>query len=1115
MIKKIIDGNKACASIAYLFTDIAAIYPITPSSNMAEYVECLNNMDNTNVFGDKVELIQMQSEAGAIATVHGALINGSLGTTFTSSQGLLLMIPNMYKIAGELLPGVIHVASRSIATHALSIFGDHQDIYATRSTGFALLSSSSVQQAHDLALVAHLSSIKGSLPFLHFFEGFRTSHELQKIDMIKTDDVKKLIDYEAIKNFRNRSLINNPRMMGTSQTEDIYFQMTEARNKYYDQLPDIVNEYMQKVNELTNNKYAPFNYYGSPKAKNIIVAMGSICDTIKETIDVLKEDIGLIEVHLYRPLSSKYFFDVLPKSVKKIAVLDCTKEAGSSGEPLYLDIVNLFQKEKNKPLIIGGRYGLSSKNTNPSDIYSIYEFLKSKNNFTGFTVGINDDVTKKSIPFKKLELNSNALEIKIYGYGSDGMTTTASNIIELIGNNTEKYVQGYFKYDSKKSRGTTISHLRISDQKIQSRYYVESPNIVICSNDSYLNKYDMLKGIKDNGIFILNTNISQDKLSDILPKKYMDIILNKHLNFYIINAQKIALDHHLSNKISMILETVIFEITKLFPMDKFISLLELEIEKLFSYKGEEIVKNNILAIKNSIGKAIKIDNPIGKVNVEDAKDIFETMESLEGDNLPVSSFISNADGTLSLATSQRLKPSSMDITALWHKDKCIKCNICSFVCPHAVVRPFLLNEEEYQNYENKENTLEENGYHYAIGISRPDCTSCGLCAGICPTNAITMTENNNDDYKYLFNKVTQKPIENIYTIKNSQFQKPLFEFSGACAGCGETAYIKLLTQLVGDKLIIANATGCSSIYGGSSPINPYSVPWANSLFEDNAEFGLGIYKSYQLLRNRCLNIINTQMNKIEIDSRNLFTEYMANIDSPTSDKILDKINFDKLPIELQNIKNNIKKKSIWCIGGDGWAYDIGYGGIDHILSQNENVNILVLDSEVYSNTGGQASKSTKMGAVAQFAATGKKTNKKDLARMAMNYDNVYVATICLGANMMQAIKAIQEAIEHQGPSIIIAYSPCIAHGIIGGLKESLNHEKKAVECGYFQLYRYNRTLHIDSKEPKFDEYEAFLCTENRFSMLKLVNEKAYQDLLEENKNNAKKNWEYLKLLAKE
>ncbi len=1133
MKKMTIDGNEAVALSAYKFTEVAGIYPITPSSPMAEKVDEWSNKGVKNIFDDEVKVIEMQSEAGAAGLVHGSLQAGCLTTTFTASQGLLLMIPNMYKIAGEMLPCVFHVAARSLSTHALSIFGDHQDIYACRSTGFCMLSSSSVQEASLLSLVAHLSSLKASLPFLHFFDGFRTSHEIDKIDVLDLEEVKELVDFDLIKEFRNRSLNpKKPYTIGTAQNDDVYFQATEARNIYYDNVPDIVNDYMEKINKITKKDYKPFNYYGDSKATKVIVAMGSVCETIKETIDDLNkkgEHLGLITVHLYRPFSSKYLKQVMPKTVTKIAVLDRTKEPGSNGEPLYLDIKSIY----NDIEVVGGRYGLSSKNTTPAQIKAVYDMLDNPKH--NFTIGIDDDVTNLSLKIDSNYKISDSLELVIYGYGSDGMVSASKSIIKLIGENTDKYVQGYFQYDSKKSGGVTISHLRFNDKPIRSTYYCEKPHVIVVTKPSYLSSFDCYSNLEKNGIFIVNTEETKEEFINNLPLKVKQTLIEQKANVYIIDAFKFARLIGLKGRISTIMESIIMYLFKVMDYDVAKEKMIEYAKNAYFKKGPEIFEANKKAIKEAINYLEKIelkDETLLLDEKEHILDVFDAMNKRMGDSLKVSAFLPN--GIFESDQATREKREISDNVPHWIKDNCITCNQCSLFCPHGVIRPFLLSEEEYLKaplYVKEEciKPIEPNlkDYWYCIGISVKDCTGCGLCVKNCPGklgNKALIFNNLQEELKekkqkiadYLFENISDKKLVNKNTIKGSQFCKPCFAFSGACAGCGETPYIKLLTQLLGDNMIISNATGCSSIYGASAPSTPYSIPWASSLFEDNAEYGYGMLIANNTIRKRIAKIMSEHLNT---KNGPLYQKWLNNPDDYQNTlEVYEQLDKNLLPEELKQYKDYIISRSIWTIGGDGWAYDIGFSGIDHVLASNDNVNILVLNSEVYSNTGGQASKATGLGAIAAFASSGKKVAKKDLASIAMSYPNVYVAQTSLGANPMQTIKCFKEASEHHGPSIIIAYTPCISHGITGGMENSILSSKLATECGYFPTFRYNPLLKkftLDSKNVDFNKYEDYLNMQTRYKMLKTINPDKADLLLKENKEYAIEKYEYYQNLEKQ
>ncbi len=1125
-----VDGNEACSHTAYMFTEVSGIYPITPSSPMAEHIDEWSSKASKNIFNDQVRVIEMQSEAGAAGMVHGSLQAGLLTTTFTASQGLLLMIPNMYKIAGEMLPGVIHVAARSLASHALSIFGDHQDIYATRMTGFCMLASSSVQDATYLAAVAHLSAIKAGLPFMHFFDGFRTSHEINKIETLELEDMKGLVDYEAIERFRRKALNPmHPEIKGTAQNDDIYFQALEVRNKFYDEVPLIVENYMKKINELAGTDYKPFNYYGSPKAKHLIVAMGSVCGTIKETIDALGGEIGLVEVHLYRPFDIKALKKAIPATTVNIAVLDRTKEPGGLGEPLYLDVAAALKDTKIQ--IVGGRYGLSSKNTPPASIKAVYDMLKGelKNHFT---IGIADDVTYLSLKEDDFKIHLHD-EYLIYGYGSDGMVSAGKSLIKLIGDNTSHYVQGYFQYDSKKSGGVTIGHLRFSDKQIQSTYYVESPKLVVVTKDSYLDSFDTISNIRENGVFLVNTSKTEEEFKRSIPDELKTKLIDNHIKVYTINAYELARKVGLQNKISMIMETVMIYLSEMIDFEFAKGKLKEYIEKKFFKKGEEVLKANYEAVDLATEylKEISLEDEIILLEEEKKLTPFEMIVKRRGDKLKTSDFLNRPDGSFECGTAALEKRCISDVVPKWIYENCIECNQCSFVCPHGVIRPFLLDEKEYEKAPDfiKEKCLvptfpELKKYHYVMGISVSDCTGCGLCIKNCPGKKegkalvpseldIALKEKEQEVFDFLTENIKEKKEIDKTIISGTQFVQPKFAFSGACAGCGETAYIKLLTQLFGEHIIIANATGCSSIYGGSVPSMPYTLPWANSLFEDNAEYGYGMLIGNDVIKNRIRKIMEENL---EGANKEWFTKWLENPDDyETTKEVYDHLDESSLPKELIPLKDYIVKRSIWTIGGDGWAYDIGYSGIDHVLASNDDVNILVLDSQVYSNTGGQSSKASPKGAIAAFATSGKKTNKKDLAKMALAYPNVFVAQVSIGANMQQVVRAFHEAEEHKGPSIIIAYTPCISHGIDGGMVNTLDMEKLAVKCGYFPIFRYlpvKKEFNLDFKRVDFEKYEEFLNRQTRYKMLKKINPEHANELLMDQKKDAMARFEYYKNL---
>jgi pyruvate-ferredoxin/flavodoxin oxidoreductase len=1133
--------------MAYMFSEVAAIYPITPSSNMAENVDEWAAHGRKNIFGDEVKVVEMQSEAGAAGALHGSLQAGALTTTFTASQGLLLMIPNMYKLAGELLPAVFHVSARTVAAHALSIFGDHGDVYATRQTGFAMLASGSVQEVMDLAGIAHLAAIKTRIPFLHFFDGFRTSHEIQKIEYFDNEDMIKLLDTNALQEFRDRALNpEHPVTRGTAQNPDIFFQAKEAINRFYEPVPDVVDAYMQEITKMTGRIYHPFTYYGHPEAENIIVAMGSITDTTKEVIDYLMskgEKVGLISVHLYRPFSSKYFFNVLPASVKRICVLDRTKEAGANGDPLYLDIRDIFYESKIRPMIIAGRYGISSKDTTPSQVISVFNNLKTNEPKNHFTVGIIDDVTFHSLPLlPEMDISpKGTYSAKFYGIGSDGTVGANKNSIKIIGDNTDKYAQAYFAYDSKKSGGITVSHLRFGDSPIRSPYLVITPDFVACHVPAYLEKYDMLKGLKDGGTFLLNSIWDAEETKRRLPghiKKYM---AEHKINFYIIDATKIAEEIGLGNRTNSIMQSAFFKVANVIPYNDAVDDMKKAIYKTYGRKGENIVNMNYSAIDRG-GEVTRIEVPAEwtTIEVEPASDeskdiflrqIFDPVSAMNGDDIPVSAFVGREDGTFPMGMTQYEKRGIAVNVPEWIPANCIQCNQCSYVCPHAVIRPFLLNETEKTNAPAGMTTLkaigkELAGLEFRIQVSTLDCTGCGNCVDVCPakTKALEMRELGSQlheikHWDYLVSKVSYKTdtIDRFKTFKNSQFAQPLFEFSGACAGCGETPYIKLLTQLYGDRMMIANATGCSSIYGGTAPFTPYrqnsegkGPAWANSLFEDNSEYGYGMAVAITKLRKRMAEkmraaIKENMMGVDTLDAMKAWIDgmYEAEASKQAAVKLLPLLEKEKNPLasDLISLRQYLVKKSIWIIGGDGWAYDIGYGGLDHVIASGEDINILVLDTEVYSNTGGQSSKSTPVGAVAKFAASGKKVRKKDLGAMAMTYGYVYVSQVSMGANNSQLFRAVKEAESYHGPSLIIAYAPCINHGLHQGMGKSEDEMDRAVVSGYWQLYRYNplngqagkNPFTLDSKEPEWNKFQEFLNGEVRYtSLTKMFPEEAEQ-----------------------
>ena len=1160
---KTVDGNTAAAHVAYAFTDVAAIFPITPSSNMAEAVDDWSAQGRKNIFGQKVNVVEMQSEAGAAGAFHGSLQAGALTTTFTASQGLLLMLPNMYKVAGGLLPGVFHVSARALATSALSIFGDHQDVMAARQTGCVLLASGSVQEVADIAPVAHLAAIEGKLPFIHFFDGFRTSHEIQKVELLEYSDYASLLNMEAVKAFRDSALSpNHPVTRGTAQNDDIYFQTREASNKYYNNIVGVVEKYMAKMSELTGRKHGLFNYYGDENAKNIIIAMGSVTETIEETIDYLNAkggSYGLVKVHLYRPFSNKHLLEAIPASAERICVLDRTKEPGSTGEPLYLDVRNAFFDVENAPMIIGGRYGLGSKDVTPRDIKTVFDNLTSEKPKNNFTLGIVDDVTNTSL--EKSEsikiAHPGTVRCKFWGLGSDGTVGANKQAIKIIGDNTDKYAQAYFAYDSKKSGGITMSHLRFGDAPIRSTYLIDEADYIACHNQSYVNQYDLLKGLKEGGVFVLNTIWSQEELEQHLPAKMKKFIADNNINFYTVNATKIAQEIGLGNRINMIMQSAFFKLAAIIPETEAVEYLKDSIKKAYGKKGEKVVNMNFEAVEAGLNALVKIDVPANWSNAEELemavdsdepefiKNILRPMNAQEGNNLPVSAFEGLEDGTFPAGTAAYEKRGVAVNVPEWITDNCIQCNQCAYVCPHACIRPVLVNEEEAANAPESFNTKKAigkgfEGLQYRMQVSPMDCTGCGNCADICPAKqkALVMKpldtqEVEVENWAFAVDTTKVAPKGDIMaptTVKGSQFRQPLIEFSGACAGCGETPYIKLVTQLFGDRMMIANATGCSSIWGGSAPSTPYTVnhegkgpSWANSLFEDNAEFGYGMMLGVKQMRNKIAETMQTLLTMDICESaKEAFNAWLearedGEASKAASEKVLEVLagtcscadeEVKSLLAEIESRKDYLVKRSQWILGGDGWAYDIGYGGLDHVLASGENVNVLVFDTEIYSNTGGQASKSTPVAAMAKFAAAGKRSKKKDLGMMAMSYGNVYVAQVGMGADKNQLMKAIIEAEKHDGPSLIIAYSPCISHGIKEGMGRAQANIEKAVKAGYWHLYRYNPQLKaegknpftLDSKEPT-ESFREFLMGQVRYAAIA----KQYPDVAEELFNMAEEN----------
>ena len=1167
---KTMDGNTAAAHVAYAFTDVAAIYPITPSSNMPEYCDELAAKGTKNVFGQVLKIVEMQSEAGAAGTVHGSLQAGALTTTFTSSQGLLLMIPNMYKISGELLPGVFHVAARSLATHALNIFGDHQDVMATRQTGCAILASGSVQEVMDLSPVAHLSAIEGKIPFVSFFDGFRTSHEIQKIQIWDYETLGSLVNKDAVESFRNNAMNpEHPVTRGTAQNPDIYFQGREAANRYYDALPEKVEDYMGKINSLIGTDYHLFNYYGAPDADRMIIAMGSACDTIEETIDYLTskgEKVGVLKVHLYRPFSLDHFFKYIPSTVKKISVLDRTKEPGSIGEPLFQDVRNAYFDKAVRPIIVGGRYGLGSKDTTPAHIVAVYDALKADSPKTGFTVGIVDDVTNTSLAIGETVTTTpeGTKECKFWGLGSDGTVGANKSAIKIIGDHTDMFAQAYFAYDSKKSGGITVSHLRFGKKAIKSPYLITAANYVACGNQSYVYKYDVLKGIKDNGTFLLNCIWNAEELEQYLPASMKRYIAKHNINFNIIDAVGIAQSIGLGGRTNMIMQSAFFKLADIIPAEDAVKYLKQAVVTSYGKKGEKVVNMNNSAIDKGIESVVKINVPESWKNAKDVdetssivrpdfvKNIADVMNRQEGDSLPVSAFVGIEDGSIVPGTAAFEKRGIAVNVPDWQVDKCIQCNQCAYVCPHAVIRPFLASDEELKNapanYESKKASggKKFEGLNFTIGISLEDCTGCGNCAEVCPAKekALIMkpyaTQSEKiENWEFELSLSKKENPMGTATVKGSQFEQPLMEFSGACAGCGETPYARLITQLFGDRMLIANATGCSSIWGGSSPASPYTVnecgkgpAWANSLFEDNAEFGLGMYIATNQLRDKVeMLAVEALTSNTSKELKAALNEWIENKDDSegsktASSKLLPLLTAEKDSSEalkeMFSKKDHLIKKSQWIFGGDGWAYDIGYGGVDHVLASGEDVNIFVMDTEVYSNTGGQASKSTPTAAIAKFAATGKRTKKKDLGMMAMSYGYVYVAQIAMGADKNQTLKAIKEAEAYKGPSLIIAYAPCINHGLKVGMGCTQLETKRAVESGYWGMFRFNPELKeagknpfiLDSKEPT-TSFREYLMGEVRYSSLAKVYPEIAEELFVKTEKDAMDRLEGYKKLAEQ
>ena len=1160
-----IDGNTAAAHVAYAFSDVAAIYPITPSSPMAEVADEWGAQGRKNLFGQKVRIAEMQSEGGAAGAVHGSLAAGALTTTFTASQGLLLMIPNMYKISGEMLPGVFHVTARALAAHSLSIFGDHSDVMGARQTGFAMLASASVQEVMDLALVTHLSAIKASLPFVHFFDGFRTSHEIQKIEQIEYEDMAKLLDYDAVKRFRERALNpEHPHQSGTAQNPDIYFQGREAANIHYAKVPEIVEYYMEKVGDLTGRRYHLFDYVGAPDAERVLVIMGSGADVAEEAINYLNakgEKLGLIKVRLYRPFAADKFLAAIPATCKKIAVLDRTKEPGSLGEPLYLDIVDAIAEAGLDIKCYGGRYGLGSKEFTPTMVKQVYDNLKLDEPKNHFTVGIIDDVMNTSLPEGDFvnAAPEGTICCKFFGLGSDGTVGANKNSIKIIGDHTNMFAQGYFAYDSKKSGGLTISHLRFGKTPIQSPYLIDSADFVACHNASYVTRYDVLEGIKDGGVFLLNSPWTVEDMERELPASMKQTIAKKHIRFYNMDAVKLAREVGMGNRINTIMQSAFFKLAEIIPADEAIDYMKAAAKKSYAKKGEDVVQKNYAAIDIGVTGITEINYPEAwatatsgatAMHVSDDPyfvDFIKPILAQQGDKLPVSKLA--ADGYVPTGTTKYEKRGIAVEVPMWIPENCIQCNQCALVCPHASIRPFVMTEETEapETFVAKKANGVGDGKLFRIQVSPYDCTGCGSCVNVCPakTKALKMAplaeveKVENDNWNFAMDLPTLDLPVNKATVKGSQFLQPMFEFSGACAGCGETPYVKLVTQLFGDRMIVANATGCSSIYGGSAPTCPYTVnkqghgpAWANSLFEDNAEFGFGMNLATTHRRERLADLIRQLAEGCGDEVKAICNAWLENKDdaegsrkaAPAVVKMAEECmncgcECDEICKEIYDLRDLLVKKSQWIFGGDGWAYDIGYGGLDHVLAMDEDVNVLVMDTEVYSNTGGQSSKATPTGSVAKFAAAGKRTKKKDLGMMAMSYGYVYVAKVCMGANPAQLLKAMVEAEAYKGPSLIIAYAPCINHGIKAGMNKVQDEAKRAVEAGYWPLYRYNpdfaaqgkNPFTLDSK-PATGDYKEFILGENRYAALKQQFPEEAATLFARAEQEAKDKYDYYKKL---
>ncbi len=1120
------DGNEAAAYMAYPFTEVAAIYPITPSSPMAEHTDEWSANGRKNMFGQTVTLTEMQSEAGAISAVHGALQTGSLATTYTSSQGLMLMVPVLYRIAGERLPAVLHVAARTVGTHGMSIFGDHSDVMACRQTGFAMLSSGSVQEVADLASVAHLSAIDSRIPFIHFFDGFRTSHEINKIQLPDTDGMVSLLNKDALKAFRDHALNpEHPTLRNTVQNGDVYFQIRESNNPYYNELPNTVERYLNQVSKLTGREYHLFNYYGDPEATDVVIAMGSVSGTIINVVNKLRKDgrkVGFLQVHLYRPFSAKHFLQALPESVERIAVLDRCKAMGSTGEPLFEDVCSVLVSSERSARVIGGRYGLSSKDTDPSQIMAVFENLASKNPVRGFTIGINDDVTHLSLPLKPFtEKHSGLVRCKFWGLGGDGTVGANHNTVRIINDNTDKFAQAYFEYDAKKSFGVTKSHLRFSDEPINRSYYVKSAEFVACHNQSYISQYDIVDEIIEGGTFLLNCSWKEQELEEHIPASVRRQLAEKHIEFYMIDANKIAKDHGLGSHTNTVLQASFFALMQVIPVEDALDMIKDAIRKTYFTKGDEVIAKNIAAVDAGVTELVKViipdswaDAEIPETVVDETKpavvkNILEPINKQKGDDLPVSAFKDYEDGHIDMGLTAYEKRGIALNVPVWDPTKCVQCNRCAFVCPHAVIRPYLLNEDEKANAPEGFKTVPANGaakgLHFTLQISDYDCTGCGCCVTSCPAKDKPLTmepavlnEEKQALWEYGLSISDKGDIFPVYSIKGSQFRQPLVEFSAACAGCGETPYAKLLTQLFGDRVYWANGTGCSQAWGAPMPGIPYTTnkrgfgpAWTNSLFENNAELALGMFLSVKQQREKQKVLVEEYAAATDSEAAYKWLETFDDFDvsRQTSDDLIAELEqtSSELANKILERKDQLAKKCFWMYGGDGWAYDIGFGGLDHVIASGEDINVFVIDNEVYSNTGGQSSKATPLGAVAQFASAGKRSRKKELGAIFQTYGNVYVAQVAMGADPNQLIKAIHEAEQHKGPSVIVAYTPCITHGIKLGMQNVQVEMKRAVDAGYWILYRYNpnaeKPMVVDSKEPNMD-YEEFLDGENRYASLK-------------------------------